>query len=156
MLARKRLTPCGDQSFLGFNLAGLRVWALVRTCLVFYPIEVPDFVSPDTLRPGPPVEAISAVEPLLWPTEADAEESCISGCSSMGGDYFLSLALNDGSVRFWQTSSFVLLAVNYYFSGPLFIGDKSFTAWVTDCEVMTSRLGVSSLLRLLFCWFYEV
>lgn len=155
MLARKRLMPCGNQSFIGdFDLAGLCIWALARTCFALLALVWSDFVPPDILSPGPPAKPISVVEPLLlW----SAEEASFSGLSSTSWDNSPSSLLPDGSLRSWQaSSSFVLIAVNYFFPGPYFIGDKSYTAVATDCEVMTSKLGVSSSVWLLSCWFYEV
>ena len=61
----------GGQSFLGFDLAGLRVWALVRTC-VFLAEGGLDFLPLDS--PGPPASVGEPLEDGLRPEDfAEAE-----------------------------------------------------------------------------------
>lgn len=74
-----------DQSFVGFDLAGLRVWALVRICFVVFASEELDFFPLDRLGPCP--LALLAAEPTdagLRSAEAFRETASLPGRSLMG------------------------------------------------------------------------
>ena len=85
VLARKRVLSFGkgDQSFFGLDLAGLRYWALGRTCLVFLASDELDFFPLD-VSPGPPAVSETEAEPNdggLRPTGEVAETTFLGRSS---------------------------------------------------------------------------